>query len=80
MWDKGQKKSYAKDLWQTAFESGRATKYLTGVVREAIVEAHVFRIIRGQMAASVTIEAMDDLIEGVRAEVALISKNPGFFD
>lgn len=68
MWNAGQKKTFAKDIIQIHFNSS-ALKYLTGQVREAVVAAHCFQIIRGQHAESVKVEAMDDLLNGVREAI-----------
>lgn len=79
MWNASQKKTFAKQVIEQEFRRGAACAYLTGKMREALVAAHCFSIARGQMSTSVEVEAMDDLLAGVRFEVeAKLGK--GFFE
>lgn len=79
MWDAGQKKTFAKELWLSEFENGRALKYLTVSMREALVSHRLLRILSSQASESITVEAIDDLIDGVRKALLTLSKNPYLF-
>jgi hypothetical protein len=80
MWNASQKRTFAKEVLEVDFERGRAFKYLTSTMRIAIVEARILAIVRHQVAETVTVAAIDDLLHGVVAEVKRQTKNPQFFE
>lgn len=80
MWDAKQKKTFAKEMWDIDFRRGLNLRYLTGGMRSAIVAERCFAIVRTQLIEAVTVEAMDNLLRGVRDELCRLTKNPDFFE
>lgn len=79
MWSPGQKKAIAKDLIALTFSHGRAATFLTGTMREALVDAHLFSVVRHQDGGTVEVEALDDLRVSVYEELCK-KFGPGFFE
>lgn len=79
MWNASQKREFAKQIIEGDFNRGSAVKYLTAPLRVALVEAFCFTIVRGQYMKAVEVEAMDDLVAGVKAAIEA-KLGVGFFE
>lgn len=70
----------AREIWALDYEGGRALKYLSGTMREALAHHRLIQTLWGQDGASFSAESLYDHGLRLRESIRAKANNPGFFE